>query len=245
MWHPVYPLAVDQRRAYRVTETLRLTPGHLNFNDALARIGREISRAASAIEIARVNRRDPQAMAPTVERLRHGESLETYDGAVTEAGRVGHRVIEACLLDALRERGLLNDHSEDGGEEALIRHSAGLWLRELFHESGLMRSVTMRIEGIQSGGDPTGAPIFERSSRASRMLALYQTLMGAMERRELYGLDAQGRRLRQTTSRQKRRATHAVREIACWDRWPSGFTAAEVRAAFDRLARMQELDMED
>jgi hypothetical protein len=205
--------------------------------DGLARVMREIQRVALAIGIARANQRDPQAMAPTLERLGHGERLEIY-GAVTEAGLVGHRVVDACLLDSLRERGILHDRGEHGGEAALVRHSAGMWLRELFHESGLMRSITMRIEGVQSGGDPTGAPVFERSRHASRALALYQAVMVAMERRELYGVDARGRRLPRLTPRQKRRAAHAVREIACWDRWPSGFAVSEVQAAFDRLAAM-------
>ncbi|MGE0151764.1 MAG: hypothetical protein AB7R90_04050 [Reyranellaceae bacterium] len=203
--------------------------------DALARVGREIRRVAIALEIARANRRDPQAMAPTPERLRHGQSVETYDGAVAEAGLMGHRVVEACLLDALRERGVLGK-----GEAALVRHSAGLWLRGLFHDSGLERAASMRVEGVQSGGDPTGAPVFERSHRASRTLAIYQLVMAAMERRDLHGADRHGRAAMRMTARQKRRATHAVREIACWDRWPSGFSAEEVRRAFDRLAAMED-----
>ncbi len=204
-------------------------------DDALARLGREIQRVAMAIEIGRANRRDPQAMAPTLERLRHGQSVEAYDGAVEEAGIVGHRIVESCLLDALRERGVLGR-----GEEALIRHSAGLWLRGLFHDSGLERAAFMRIEGVQSGGDPTGAPIFERSRRAARALALYQALMQAMERRDLYGRDRHGRAVVAMTARQKRRASHAVREISCWDRWPSSFGAGEVRRAFDRLAALED-----
>ena len=213
--------------------------------DGFARAMREIQRVALAIDITRANRRDPQAPSPTVERLRHGERLEIYDGAVTEAGLVGHRVIDACLLDTLREQGVLHDCGEEGGEAALVRHSAGLWLRELFHESGLMRSITMRIEGVQSGGDPTGAPVFERSARASRALALYQAVMQAMEQRELYGNVLRGRRLPRMSPQQRRRSARAVREIACWDRWPSGFTATEVRVAFDRLAAMDHVAVEE
>jgi len=201
--------------------------------DAWARVARELQRAAMAIDVARANRRDPNAMVPTVERLRHGQSVETYDGAVEEAGLIGHRVVEACLLDALRERGVLGR-----GDDALIRHSAGLWLRAMFHDSGLERAAFMRIEGVQSGGDPTGAPIFERSHGASKTLAIYQAVMTAMEQRDLYGSDAQGRSLAKMTARQKRRATQAVREISCWDRWPTAFSAEEVRRAFDRLAAM-------
>jgi hypothetical protein len=213
--------------------------------DGLARVMREVQRVAVAIEIGRANRRDPLAAAPPPERLRHGQRLEIYHGAVTEAGLVGHRVIDACLLDTLREQGVLHDRGEHGGEAALVRHSAGLWLRELFHESGLMRSITMRIEGVQSGGDPTGAPVFERSSHASRALALYQAVMQAMERRELYGHDAGGRRLQRMNPRQKLRSAHAVREIACWDRWPSSFTVCEIQAAFDRLAAMDRVAVEE
>ena len=209
-------------------------PGAAVEGEALARIGREIQRAAMAIEVARASRRDAQTMTPTMERLRHGQSVEIYDGAVQEAGLVGHRIVEACLLDALRERGVLGR-----GEEALIRHSAGMWLRGLFHDSGLERTAFMRVEGVRSGGDPTGAPIFERSYGASRSLAIYQAVMSAMERRDLYGADVHGRAASGMSARQKRRASHAVREISCWDRWPTAFNAEEVRRAFDRLAAME------
>jgi hypothetical protein len=104
-----------------------------------------------------------------------------------------------------------------------------LWLRGLFFESGLMRSVTQRLEGVQSGGDPTGAALYETSAAASEALAGYQHTMAAME--------SGGWRMR--------RAAHAVREIACWDRWPLGFEAREMRAAFDRLAAMDGVEMEE
>lgn len=216
-------------------------------------VGREIQRAAVAMATARANRRDAKTSAPTCERLQHGQRIEQYDGAVADAGVVGYRVIEACLLDALKESGML-DGEEPSQERhgrrdkpiaisagaALRRHSAGLWLRALFHESGMMRSVTMRYEGVQNGGDPTGAAVFETSDAASATMTLYQSVMRAMETRDLY---APG--VVRMVSRQKRRATHAVREIACWDRWPSGYTVGEVRMALDRLAALQETEIQE
>lgn len=203
------------------------------------RLGREIQRVAVAMEVARSNRREARSAAPTVERLRHGDSIEIYDGAVAEAGTVGHRVVEACLLDALCERGVLGK-----GEDGLVRHSAGMWLRTLFHESGMVRAATMRFEGVQSGGDPTGAMGFETSRSASRKMALYQAAMRAMEQGEFLAGDARERPVARMTARQRRRATHAVREIACWDRWPEAFSAEEVRRAFDRLAAVETMEFD-
>ena len=143
---------------------------------------------------------------------------------------MGHRVVDACLLDRLRERGIFGK-----GEPALLRHSAGLWLRGLFHDSGAMRSVTMRLEFFEAAGSgPTRTTVFERSQAASEAYARFQAAMVAMEWREFYGAGAS------MAPAAKKRAGHAVREIACWDRLPSGFGVAEIRAAFDRLVLVME-----
>lgn len=206
--------------------------------------GREIARAALYLATARAGKREGakrqagnrkrekrpmQAMAPTLERFRHGQTIERYDGAVVEAGAMGHRVVDACLLDRLRERGILGS-----GEPALLRHSSGLWLRGLFQDSGAMRAVTMRLEFFHSGGDPTRAAVFERSHAASVAYARFQAAMEAMEWRDFHGTGAA------MIPARKRRAGHAVREIACWDRLPAGFGVAEIRAAFDRLVLVME-----
>ncbi len=195
-------------------------------------VGREIARAALYLLTARADRRETVApakkkrevqkrtlhsMAPTLERFRHGQIIEAYDGAVVEAGLRGHRVVDACLLDGLRERGVFGR-----GESALLRHSAGLWLRGLFHDSGAMRSVTMRLEMAQSGGDPTYASVPEKSHAASRAYALYQAAL------EMVAASA------------GQRAAETVREIACWDRVPAGCDVARIRAAFDALVEAME-----
>jgi len=195
-------------------------------------VGREIARAALYLLTARADRRGTpllakkkretpkralHSMAPTLERFRHGQTIEAYDGAVVEAGLRGHRVVDACLLDRLRERGVLGK-----GEPALLRHSAGLWLRGLFHDSGAMRSVTMRLEVAHSGGDPTYASVLEKSHAASRAYALYQAAL------EMVAAIA------------GQRAADAAREIACWDRVPAGCDVARIRAAFDALVEAMD-----
>jgi hypothetical protein len=193
-------------------------------------VGREIARAALYLATARVGKRDRDAMAPTLERFAHGQTIERYDGAVVEAGAMGHRVVDACLLDRLRERGIFGR-----GEKALLRHSAGLWLRGLFHDSGAVRAVTMRLEYFEAtGSGPARTTVFERSQAASVAYARFQAAMDAMAWREFYGAGAA------MGMAQKKRAAQAVREIACWDRLPAGFGVAEIRAAFDRLVLVME-----
>ncbi len=213
------------------------------------------------------------ANAPTLERFRHGDTIERYDGAVVEAGLAGHRVVEACLLDRLRERGVLGR-----GRAALLRHSAGLWLRALFEASGMQQALAVDLDGVPAGTQTTSgyAAGFERSAHASRAMATYLAVITAMERRVLYGRDrdglgemglgedgdevgegmgraqddrarAKGRVMdrpmdRVMDRRARRRAAHLVREICCWDRLPPGFGVAEIRAAFDRLMAMEEVE---
>lgn len=193
------------------------------------------------------------ANAPTLERFRHGDTIERYDGAVVEAGLAGHRVVEACLLDRLRERGVLGR-----GRAALLRHSAGLWLRALFDASGMQQALAVDLDGVPAGTQATSgyAAGFERSANASRAMATYLAVMTAMEQRVLYGRDRDGlgesgddvgEEMGRTRGRPmdrgaRRRAAHLVREICCWDRLPPGFGVAEIRAAFDRLMAMEEVE---
>lgn len=202
----------------------------------LDRIGREIHRVVMTIEVAKANRRDAKTTAPTLERLQHG-AVEQY-GATDSAGEMGHRVVDACLLDALYERGALLVGKEDEGA-ARRRHSAGLWLRTLFHESGLMRGITALLNSAGGGsGNPERPAAYEASSHASECLARYQSVIWRMENEIVPGDDSR------ITARRRRRASHAVREIACWDRWPTAFSAQEVRDAFDRLAQMEGVEVE-
>jgi hypothetical protein len=197
-------------------------------------IGREICRVAVMLASRRANRRSDGTMAPTEERFRHGQTIQQYDGAVDQAGEMGHLVTDACLLDKLRDGGLLGK-----GETALLRHSAGIWLKSLFHDSGLMRSVTALITST-GGANPGGerpAP-YEASTSASNSLAMYLAVLRAMDTRVLPG-DAKNR----VNGALRRRYCHAVREIACWDRWPATYSKLEVQRAFDRLAEMDGLEI--
>jgi len=195
-------------------------------------VGREIARAALYLLTARAGRRGTLApakkqrerqkralhsTAPTLERFRHGQIIEAYDGAVVEAGLRGHRVVDACLLDRLRERGIFGR-----GENALLRHSSGVWLRGLFHDSGAERSITMRLQFFHNGGDPSYASVLEKSHAASRAYALYQAAL------EMVAAIAGPR------------AADAAREIACWDKVPAGCDVARIRAAFDALAEAMD-----
>jgi hypothetical protein len=196
---------------------------------------KQIQRVAMAIETEKANRRDPKSTAPTFERLRHS-TVEQYT-ATDEAGEVGHRVIDAFLLDQLFEGGMFLAADEDP-QAARVRHSAGMWLRTLHHDSGLMSNLVGRAEATD-GGDPERSRLFERSGHASDALALYQAIMIAMEQRIIDG-DIKAR----VTPRIRRRHCHAVREISIWDRWPTAFTAREVRDAFDRLAAMEGVEVQ-
>lgn len=169
------------------------------------------------------------AISPTRERGNHGQNIVPFT-ATDRAGVYASRVVEACLLDQLRERGHLGK-----GDAALMRHSAGIWLRGVFHESGLMRSITARLEGSEGGGDPSRPAAYETSTYASECLAEYQRIMRRMEEAVLPPRRAGERDI---SLKQKRRLAHAVREVACWDRWPNGYTAHEIRKAFDRLASL-------
>lgn len=208
-------------------------PAKATLKLGLDAVGREIGRAAVAAITRQANARDERSTAPTMERFQHGQTIEQYDGAVVDAGDMGHRVVDACLLDRLKEGGLLGK-----GDAALVRHSAGIWLRGLFDDSGLFRSVTGRLQLSCDGGDPQWAAAYEKSDHASRALAMYEGVLRAMEKRP-WRHEGDG----EADKRRRRRASHAVREISCWDNWPQSFTAHEVRRAFDRLAEMQGVEM--
>lgn len=231
--------------AQHTTANVRPFPVRSTLN--LDRIGREIHRVVIGIEVAKANRRDDKTTAPTIERLRHG-AVEQY-GATDSAGEIGHRVVDACLLDALWERGALDDPVFEGAAQAtkdaakeagFRRYCAGLWLRGLFHDSGLMRGVTMMLNSAGGGsGNPERPAAYEASTAASEALRQYQAVMLSMEKPVLVG---DGRTVRAGT---RRRYCHAVREIACWDRWPQAYNAREVREAFDRLAAMEGVEVRE
>lgn len=184
--------------------------------------------------------RRPPGSAPTLERFRHGDTIERYDGPVVEAGLVGHRVVDACLLDRLREKGVLGS-----GRAGLLRHSAGLWLCALFDATGLRQELVTRLDGAPAGSESGHDAVFERSAAASRAMARYLAVMTAMETRALYGRDRDGLERRAMDAPARKRATRIVREICCWDRLPMGVGPGKIRAAFDRLAAMEEIEVEE
>lgn len=195
-------------------------------------LGRELYRAAVYGASQRENILSRIAHDPTPERRRKGQTVRDYT-ATDRAGERGSQIVEACLLDELREAGHLGRD-----DPALVRHSAGMWLRGLFHESGLMRAITMRSDPGGSGGDPSRPQAYEVSDYAAGKLADYNRAIRAMETAVIV---APGQR--DISGERKRRLAHAAREVACYDRWPHGFTAKLLRDAFDRLASLDGAEM--
>ncbi len=123
-----------------------------------------------------------------------------------DAGIMAAQVLEECLLDSLFRRGRLAYRGEPQ-DKAQRRYDAGLWLRSLYHRSGMERRVTMAYSVFGQAGGPEELTEAEAWNRR----AYIETL------RDLPGHAA------------------LLAEVCCRDARPRAFHC-DLRAALDRLA---------